>query len=291
MAVTIRSGNKTGGSQSSYANVRAAVATAQKKKSSSLSSGSMKSSTGSSVRSAPAPSITTPTQEVVQQKRQEGTFDNPFFSIQGQKERLSNVGSVFKTLFTGGDRIYTVNPATGLRGRDVTTASRVAVGAAALPLAYGAAVTLAPAGLLAGSTATGATVAGSSFFSGLKGLGLAAAVGGLAGYSLRSGGSAAPQTTSQAQNPSIITDSRQYNNQDSRQYNSQSTRYTIKGSPGATIAGSPSQSPELNPYQAPTQSTPSSISAQQEAAQSQALGSDWMLPALIAVGAIFLTRN
>lgn len=288
MAVTIRSGSKTGSKTSSYANVRAAVESNQKKKSSALSSGSVSKSSGSSVRNAPAPSITTPTQEVVQQKRQEGTFENPFFSIQGQKERLSNVGSVFKTLFTGGDRIYTVNPSTGIRGRDVTTPLRIGVGAAALPLAYGAVATAAP-GLLTGSSTVAGVASSGAGFAGLKALGIAAGVGAIAGYSLRSGGNA-PQTQSQTQNPSISTDSRQYNTQDSRQYNTQDTRYTIKGSPGASIAGSPSQSPSLNPYQAPTQSTPSSISAQQEAAQTQS-GSDWLIPALIAVGAIFLTRK
>lgn len=281
MAVSIRSGNKSGGSQSSYANVRSAVQSAQKKNVSVVSS-------SSSVRSAPASSITTPTKEVVQPAptQQQGTFNNSFFSVQGQKERLKNVGSTFKTLFLGGDRIYTVNPITGIAGRDVTTPLRVGVAASAIPLAYGA------FGALGTTSAavTGAT-AGGATFGGLKALGLAAGVGAVAGYSLRSGGSAAPQTSSQAQNPSINTDSRQYNSQDSRQYNSQDTKYLIRDSPGASIAGSPQQSPALSPYQTPTQSTPSSISAQQEAAQSQAIGQDWLIPALIAVGTIFLIRK
>lgn len=287
MAVTIRSGNKSGGSQSSYANVRAAVDSNKKK------SSAVKTSSSSSALRAPEPSITTPTQTVAPptpQTQAQGTFNNSFFSVAGQKERLNNVGSTFKTLFLGGDRVFAVNPSTGIAGRDVTTASRVVIGAAALPLAYGAFTTLAPSYALGSSAVTGVAAKGAAF-GGLKGLGLAAGAGAIAGYALRSGGNAAPQTQSQTQNPSNITDARQDNYQDSRQYNTQDTRYTIRDSAGASIAGSPSQSPSLNAYQTPTQSTPSSISASQEAQQSQALGNDWVLPALIAVGAIFLTRK
>ena len=168
----------------------------------------------------------------------------------------------------------------------MTTPLRVGVAVSALPLAYGAFGALGTTSAAVTGVSTGA-----ASFGGLKALGLAAGVGAVAGYSLRSGGSAAPQNQSQAQNPSINTDSRQYNNQDSRQYNSQDTRYMIRDSAGASIAGSPNQSPTLNPYQTPTQSTPSSISASQQAQQSQALGNDWVLPALIAVGAIFLLRK
>lgn len=286
MAVTIRSGSKTGSKTSSYANVRAAVASNAKQ-----SINTAKTASKGSVKSTPAQvTPVTPTQQVVAEKKQTGTFDNPFFSFAGQKERLTNTGSVFKTIFLGGDRVFAVNPSTGIKGRDVTTASRVVIGAAALPLAYGAATTLAPGFLSGTSAATGVAARGASY-GGLKALGLAAGVGVVAGSLLRGGGNAAPQTQSQAQNPSINTDSRQYNSQDSRQYNSQDTRYSIRDSPGASIAGSPSQSPYLAPNQTPTQSTPSSISASQQAEQSQALGQDWLIPALIAAGAIFLTRK
>jgi hypothetical protein len=271
--------------------------------------------TGSSAP-APAPAIsgaaTTPApKDNSVRKTSSSNFQNPFFSVEGQKERLTNAANYINAAFNpfAKDKIteadvnikntnlrktvafvaahpYAIAGATAALSVAPSLLSAGAgslrAGAAAKTLGA-AALKTAPAGISKGLVAAG-VIAGGALLLGSAGSG-----------SLR----AAPQDQQLTQNPQITTNPQQTPTQDTKQSGysqpTQDTYYQISDSPGASIQGSPYQETPYYQDQAASQeaiqSTPSSITADQGASQVQSSsGTNWGLIALIAAGAYFLSR-
>jgi hypothetical protein len=221
-----------------------------------------------------------------------GAFDNSFFSVAGQKERLTNVANWVKYSFTGSPRTdYKLNPdyqpniVEQIASHPYLTAG---VGATAWSVGtalagYGS--TTAAVGSSTTATAIGTATATKSTSIGIgKSLSLAAA--GFFGGSLltgKSGLTAAPQDQNLSQQPSVINDSRQENIQTT----TQNTYYNIINSPNANLQGSPVQTPNFTPVQyIPTyQETGMTATQGQESS-----GTNWGMIAAIGLGAAFLMR-
>lgn len=249
-----------------------------------------------------AQAIPQPASQPISTPEPNGVFKNNFFSVAGQKERLGNVVDVLKIAINPltKERIVANTPSKTVNtileagaNHAYTTAGIAAAGITAVRYAPAALNAIKSPGTLSfGSAAPGLS----------KGLLAAGALG--VGAGLLFGGSgglkAAPQNSTQTQQPTINNDNRQFNNQnnsqDNRQYNTQTTNYIIKNSPGAGIQGdplqSPSSSPSFSPSQSPVQSVPSELSAGQSASQAQSnSGTNWGMIALVGAAAYFLLRG
>jgi len=283
--VTIKQGSKTGTATSSYKNVADAVA-------------ANKASKGSSIKqAAPAPAPTPAAKPAASTPAPSvgdgGLFQHSFFSYEGQKERLKNVGATFKALLPqsiGGDTIKLVNPKTGLILADVTIPVKGAVLTSAAYATYGAGVM----GLGALKGATGATIATKAAATGASWKTVLMATGGglIAGTILNSGNRAAPQTLNQQPSAAPVSYqiSEQYDYSQRPQSSEQTTYNLIRDSPGAYLSSSPSVGQYSGAQQqTPTQSVP--ISQDLAATQSQAIGENWLIPALIVGAALIFSKN
>lgn len=254
---------------------------------SSTKSASLKSSSPSpSPPATPLPSPSKAPSLKTEAAPKTGAFQNSFFSIKGQAERIQNVGAVFNELLNPWAKrgIKLTNPSTGAQGTDVTSALRLATFAA--PAVY-AAGSVAAGSLAVGSATAGAAakLASPSLFK----AGLIGAGAGFLGSSLLRGGNAAPQNSSQDQKTSNTTNANQTSNQFSPSWYNQNqyTYNTIRGSPGASINSSPGLSATNTPTLSPYQNIPNYQNPSQSSDQGQSLGSDLLIPALI-LGAAFL---
>jgi hypothetical protein len=256
-----------------------------------------------------------------QQKRensQKGVFSAPFFTLQGQGQRIKNVAETLNIAFNPFSQgKIKGNTGITLLDKPLALAANHPYASAAL----GAGISKIPSLLKAGASKLGVlrtgilsngAVRGSVIKKGLGNtakLGIAAGAGLLGGGLLFGGGKQQSAPQNQTQQPQINndnrqfndSDNRQFNNQDNRQNNIQNTNNNLINSPNASIGGSPTQSPLFQPEQtpnfvpsfSPTQSVPSNLSAAQSARQQQdsASGNNILVLAAVALGAAALIKK
>lgn len=274
--------------QSSYSNIREALASAKSGKGSAKSTAPKAPAT---IEKAPIPTPQAAPIAQTQATKADKAQDSAPYYATGGWQRVAAVLNPFNW-----DRIYLTNPFTGNIKADVSAikipivageAALVAAGGMAAYQAIGAATGAAAGAGVAAKTAGAGIAAG-----GLKTALIGGAAGLTAGMLLAGRGSATGAQTSsqaanpnQAVNPSQISNLNDYSNKNSFIRNTQD--YRIQDSPGASIYGSQAAAPNLssafNPAQAATGNQPTELTSGQQA---QA-GGDMLIPALI-LGAAFL---
>lgn len=224
-------------------------------------------------------------------------FSKPFFSVAGQKERLSNVVNVLKIATTGKDTSGQKTSIVSNTGNKVV--DKVLSTAANHPYATAAVATagIMAAKALPAAIATkggAAAVAGSTGSSAIKNLAIGAVGGAVLGGIFDKGSSANPnqniipnQTNTQTSSADQTTT---YG--DTSIDNSIRNKYFISGSPNTSIGGTY----QSNPYaQSPSQDLIPSFSPSQDIAAEQTAtassGTNWLLVAAVIAGAYYLTNE
>lgn len=251
------------------------------------------------VSATPSPQPTaTPTAPATRTTNSDNAFAGvsaPFFSAQGQLQRLRNVVETYKVVLNpfSRDRISATTGSINANKVLEAVANHpfITAGVAAGGIT---AVRYAPSAFAAmRSPAASTVVTNAARSSSLRVPAIAAGIGLAAGALFMRNPAAPQETTQRGEQSGTSTPSQRsevYDYSQRQTYQDQYATNTIIGSPGARIGASQGQVADLPSTftQSPSQSAPFGQDLGQSASQSQ--GSDFLLPALI-IGAAFLLTS